>query len=54
MLTRVCATTVLLLLAGDSSRILAATASLTPVADTTLWQTDPNNNLGGQIGRAHV
>jgi hypothetical protein len=26
---------------------LAATASLTPSADTTLWQTDANNNLGG-------
>jgi hypothetical protein len=47
MLTPVCASTVLLLLTGFFSPLLAAIASLIPSADTTLWQTDPNSNLGG-------
>src|ERR1041385_8463803 len=46
MLTPVRTSAVLLLLAGSCGRLLAATASLTPSADTTLWRSDANNNLG--------
>jgi hypothetical protein len=47
LLSAASASAILLFLTGTFGALRAATVSLIPVADTTLWQTDPNNNLGG-------
>src|SRR5256712_2149414 len=41
-------TVLLLALAGASGHLRAASSTLSPVADTTLFQTFPDNNLGAE------
>src|SRR5262245_50894548 len=48
LLRPVSATATFLLLASSFRPLLAATATLTASADTTLFQNNPDNNLGSQ------